>query len=35
MVFFFIFSAKRETSVDFDIKKSISKTSFVGKDSAV
>ncbi|XP_067012050.1 fasciclin-2 isoform X2 [Anabrus simplex] len=28
-------SVKRETSVDFDMKKSISRTSFVGKDSAV
>lgn len=28
-------SVKRETSVDFDMKKSISKTSFVGKNSAV
>jgi hypothetical protein len=31
----FIFSVKKETSVDFDMKKSISRTSFVGKDSAV
>ncbi|XP_021918912.1 fasciclin-2 isoform X4 [Zootermopsis nevadensis] len=28
-------SIKKETSVDFDMKKSISRTSFVGKDSAV
>jgi len=28
-------SVKRETSVDYDMKKSISKTSFVGKNSAV
>jgi len=28
-------SVKRETSVDFDMKKSVSRTSFVGKDSAV
>ncbi|XP_049841265.1 fasciclin-2 isoform X2 [Schistocerca gregaria] len=26
---------KRETAVDFDVKKSVSRTSFVGKDSAV
>lgn len=31
----FVFSIKKETSVDFDMKKSISRTSFVGKDSAV
>jgi len=35
MVVFFFFSVKRETSVDFDMKKSISKTSFMGKNSAV
>jgi hypothetical protein len=34
-VIILIFSIKKETSVDFDMKKSISRTSFVGKDSAV